>query len=222
VNVPDKTRRLYDVEAANYASRSDIKVPGTTRKLYSQEIASALGGAAGRKALDVGTGTGFLAGLLLKLGYRVWGADSSPNMLKQAKKKYRQAHFATFDVERSSTRYARGSFDVIISRQVVCHFVNPITTFGIWYRWLRPAGYVVVIDAFWRRKDWIGNWRQLVDHLPLACTETCAPVCYMLTQAGFSIKAAGLMDLVNKDERRRSRSAAWKPKERYMVAAQKV
>lgn len=219
--VADEMRRLYEAEAENYDLGHAIAVPPKTLDLYGEEIANDLGVAGTQKALDVGMGTGFLTGILLKSGYKVWGVDTSQRMVDVARAKYTSASFAKGDVEQDDI-YEDGFFDLIISRQVVCHFLDPLSVFKRWYRWLGSGGRVAVIEVFWRRSDWTGSWSKFVDYLPLACTETWASVSYLLQKAGFSIKAARLLDRVNEDEKQRSLSATWKPKTRYIVVAQKT
>jgi len=221
VNVADEMRKLYEREASQYDSKYDVNVPPKTRALYAQEIAQDLGEGAGRKALDVGTGTGFVAGILSENGYQVTGIDFSQNMVSVAKKNYPLATFAKLDIEKDDQAYKNGSFDLIITRQVVGHFVDPIAAFCRWHRWLASGGQVAVIDALWSREDWEGDWKKFVDYLPLACTQTWATVSYLLRQAQFAIKAERFLDQVNEDEAQRLVSAVKKPSVRYIVVAQK-
>jgi SAM-dependent methyltransferase len=180
-----------------------------------------LGPAGGRKALDVGAGTGFLTEILRQAGYQVWGVDYSDKMRSVATSKYSNAIFEVHDVEKEGAAYQDGSFDLIISRQVVCHFLDPIAAFRNWHRWLTSGGHAVVIDAYWSRADWSGDWGKDVDHFPLACINSWVPVSNFLQQAGFSIEVARLMHRVNADECRRSSANGMKPKVRYIVVAQK-
>jgi SAM-dependent methyltransferase len=51
------------------------------------------GDLAGRRTLDVGCGTGTFAAALAERGGKVWGVDSSPEMLEQARAKSTRARF---------------------------------------------------------------------------------------------------------------------------------
>jgi SAM-dependent methyltransferase len=222
LDIPAEMRQLYEAEASNYDKKYDTDARQETLDLYVQELDTDLGATRGRKALDVGAGTGFLTGILLKSAYDAYGVDFSQAMLAIAKATYPLGKFERRDAESDGAAYADSSFDLIISRQVVGHFLDPIAAFRNWHHWLTSGGHAAVIDAFWSRADWSGNWSKFVDHLPLACTDSWAPVSYLLRQAGFSIKTARLLDRVNADECQRSSANGMKPKVRYMVVAQKI
>jgi SAM-dependent methyltransferase len=221
VNVADEMRQLYEDEAQQYDSKFDGNVPPETISRYKAEIEKDLGLGANRKALDVGTGTGFITGILLASGYDVLGIDFSPKMLAVATTKYPKAKFKVHDIESDEPAFD-GRFDLITSRQVVGHFLDPIAVFRRWHNWLLPNGQVVIIDALWTRDDWRKPWDKFVDYLPLACTESWATVSDLLKQAQFSIKSERFLDQVNEDEKQRPAAETQKPKVRYIVVGQKV
>jgi ubiquinone/menaquinone biosynthesis C-methylase UbiE len=57
------------------------------------DLLVAAGDLAGRRTLDVGCGTGTLAVALAERGGKVWGVDSSPEMLAEAQAKETRARF---------------------------------------------------------------------------------------------------------------------------------
>ncbi|WP_028309005.1 class I SAM-dependent methyltransferase [Desulfitibacter alkalitolerans] len=103
------------------------------------------------KALDVGTGPGFFAVIMAELGYEVTALDTSSEMLKEAKK---NAQFAGFEIttikgDAHRIELSDGSFDLIISRNLVWTLPNPMEAYAEWYRLLNPRGKVLVFDANW-------------------------------------------------------------------------
>lgn len=68
---------------------------------YERVLSGVVGGAkvgAGTKVLDVGTGTGALAGRLVKLGCSVTGVDFSEKMLEKAGRNVPEADFQQLDL----------------------------------------------------------------------------------------------------------------------------
>ena len=57
------------------------------------DLLVAAGDLAGRRTLDVGCGTGTLAVELVERGGKVWGVDSSPEMLAEARAKETRARY---------------------------------------------------------------------------------------------------------------------------------
>src|SRR5260370_27623508 len=53
----------------------------------------------GSNVLDVGCGTGHLAGELMRRGYKAWGVDLSDGMVEYAREHYRQDRFRVGDIE---------------------------------------------------------------------------------------------------------------------------
>ncbi|MGD9615374.1 MAG: class I SAM-dependent methyltransferase [Alphaproteobacteria bacterium] len=100
-------------------------------------------------ALDVGSGTGFLALELAARGHRVTGLDFAPAMIAKAREKAAvqglDICFDEGDAERLS--YPSGSFDLVISRHVLWTLPHPERALDEWLRVLRPGGRLAVIDG---------------------------------------------------------------------------
>ncbi|MBR0290294.1 MAG: class I SAM-dependent methyltransferase, partial [Selenomonadaceae bacterium] len=91
------------------------------------------------KILDVGTGAGFFAILLSKLGHKVTGIDMSEKMLDEAKKLS-----ADFDCEIDFLKmdaqvlnFADESFDVVISRNLTWTLPDAMEAYREWSRILK-------------------------------------------------------------------------------------
>ena len=101
------------------------------------------------KVLDAGTGAGFIAILLAKMGHEIVGLDVSESMLEEARWNAAQSGF---DIEfvcknATSTGFQDGSFDVVVARNLVFTLPNPGMAYREWIRILRPGGRIIVMDG---------------------------------------------------------------------------
>lgn len=92
--------------------------------------------------LDVGAGTGRLAGELAKNGARVTALDISPNMLAQLKKKSPKVETIVADAE--SLPFPDNSFDYVLAAFLIVHLKDPKQFFDEAYRVLKDGGRLVV------------------------------------------------------------------------------
>ncbi|HEY3245483.1 MAG TPA: class I SAM-dependent methyltransferase [Phycisphaerae bacterium] len=113
------------------------------------------------RVLDVGCGTGTLAGLLLRSGWpvEVVGLDYSPNMCRQAAVKARaagaaqRARFVTGDSEHLPFPDSR--FDVITCSNSFHHYPHQQAVVLGMRRLLAPGGRLMIIDGF---RDNVIGW----------------------------------------------------------------
>lgn len=99
--------------------------------------------------LDVGTGTGFFAILMAKLGHRVTGIDLTPAMLEEASALAEHLGLAiTFrQMDAQDLEFPDESFDVVLSRNLTWTLPEPERAYAQWYRVLRPCGLLLNFDA---------------------------------------------------------------------------
>jgi putative AdoMet-dependent methyltransferase len=81
---------------------------------------------AGMSVLDLGTGTANLALRFAKQKCDLWCTDFSEEMLKKARGKLPQAHFALFDLRTNWPPELNRHFDRIVSAYVFHHFELPV------------------------------------------------------------------------------------------------
>jgi ubiquinone/menaquinone biosynthesis C-methylase UbiE len=100
-------------------------------------------------ALDVGSGTGFLALELAARGHRATGIDFAPAMVARARDKAAAqglaVRFEQGDAEQLP--FPDGSFDLVISRHVLWTLPHPDAALDEWRRVLRPGGRLAIIDG---------------------------------------------------------------------------
>ncbi|MFL0195752.1 class I SAM-dependent methyltransferase [Clostridium sp. WILCCON 0269] len=101
----------------------------------------------GKVAADIGSGTGFITEGLIKNGLRVIAVDSSEEMLKQMKLKfkeyndieYRQGEAEILPIENDTVDYA-------MANMYLHHVEDPLTAIKEMVRILKPGGKIVITD----------------------------------------------------------------------------
>jgi RNA polymerase sigma factor (sigma-70 family) len=107
--------------------------------------------------LDVGTGTGYLAGMIAPLVGNVIGVDCAPAMLTRAGEKMAQAGYHQISFREGMAEQlplATGSVDVAMCHMLLHHVVSPRTVLSELRRVVHPDGYVVIIDAHAHKHRW--------------------------------------------------------------------
>lgn len=144
----DVQRRIttfWDTVAPGYNSPENVATPGSADyDAWLVALARLLPSGPAR-VLDVGTGTGFAAGLAARLGHRVTAIDLSLAMLEIARAGDAR-HTVRFVLGDAVTPdFAPASFDAIISRSVLWTLREPDRALGSWYELLAPGGRVIAI-----------------------------------------------------------------------------
>ncbi len=110
----------------------------------------------GKRALDIGTGTGQLAIYLARAGFSVTAVDLSEKMITKAGE-YAQTHhldidFQVQDAERLS--FAENTFDVVVARNLLWTLPHPDRALTEWRRVMKPGGRLIVSDGLWYNTTW--------------------------------------------------------------------
>lgn len=151
----------------------------------------------GGKVLDIGAGTGLLSSLLLEAGCSLTCLDLSPDMTNAARTALapfaERVNFVVGDVAQSDL-FEPGSFDWIVSRQVLCHLSRLDIVLDNGMRWLRPGGRIFHVDGLWGKDTW---GRSQLQSQPLASVEDLGVVKAHFEQAGFAAVEVGMTDSIN-------------------------
>ena len=101
--------------------------------------------------LDVGTGPGFFAILLRELGCHVTAIDLTPAMLAEAKENAGSlaAEIQFIEMNAEALRFADGSFDAVITRNLTWNLPHPQRAYAEWARVLKKGGLLLNFDANW-------------------------------------------------------------------------
>ena len=107
------------------------------------------------KILDVGTGAGFFAAILSRLGHEVTGIDMSTKMLSEAKKNLRRlklsAEFKKMNAQ--ALDFANGTFDAVVTRNLTWTLPDVKAAYREWHRVLKAGGVLMNFDSDYGDKN---------------------------------------------------------------------
>lgn len=135
--------------AHGYSASVDEEIETGRYLHWLNIIEEQLEGRKGLDVLDVGTGPGFFPVILGRKGHHVTGIDCTEGMLEQARancSKYgSDAVFRKMDAQ--ALEFPDGTFDLVVSRNVVWNLDDPSKAYSEWMRVLRPGGLLMVFDG---------------------------------------------------------------------------
>ncbi len=142
------TIRYWDWRADTHASQ-----PGQSRDLdrWRAVFAESFPAEPARDVLDAGTGTGFCALPLARMGHRVTAVDLSAAMISGT----RQAaldeglEISFVHAEATAPHLAPESLDGVVARNLLWTLPNPAAALRRWHELLRPGGSLLVSDGLW-------------------------------------------------------------------------
>lgn len=130
-------------------------------------IRTHLGPGEGRRALDLGCGTGVMSLLVHGAGFDVTGMDFAEPMLDRARSKAREAGapiaFIAGDAEHTLEPDAR--YDAVMARNLLWTLPDPAAALREWSRILKPGGRLLIIDGDFVRQSRIERLMPLLDGL---------------------------------------------------------
>ncbi len=140
------TDRAQSYSAQNIAEMNDWR-----RQAWRELILSHAPKKECLRILDIGTGPGFFAINLALAGHEVTAVDVTEEMLAYAKKNAESyGAKVNFVLHRGEfLPFEDGSFDLIVSRNVVWNLEYPQQALAEWARVLAPGGRMVYFDANW-------------------------------------------------------------------------
>jgi len=101
------------------------------------------------RVLDVGTGAGFFAVLLTRMGHEVTGIDMSAGMIDEAQKTLAafgcRADFRKMNAQQLD--FSDESFDVVISRNLTWTLPDAMQAYREWHRVLKAGGILLNFDS---------------------------------------------------------------------------
>lgn len=112
------------------------------------------------KVLDVGTGAGFFAAILSKLGHKVIGVDMSNKMLGEARKNLRElklpADFKRMNAQ--SLDFEDETFDAVVTRNLTWTLPDVKAAYREWRRVLKFGGVLMNFDSDYGKKTFSGDF----------------------------------------------------------------
>jgi ubiquinone/menaquinone biosynthesis C-methylase UbiE len=164
-------------------------------------------------AIDLATGTGFVALILAGLGHRVTAVDVSADMLEQASaaatSRGLSIKFLSDDAVAPALDAA--TFDVVTCRHLLWTLREPDRALASWRRLLRPGGRLLAFDGFWfdatgPRDDEPEPFRRYYTAdtraaLPFMHIDRVEPIVAAVERAGFGdVEARSLPDLADRSD----------------------
>ncbi len=145
--------------APSYSEVNQEELHTTQRNVWSQALDARIQThfkerkREGIHVLDAGTGPGFFAVILAKLGYRVTAADYTEAMLEQAHKNAgilaERISFYRMNAEESS--FVDNRFDVVVSHNLTWNLPSLERAYAQWARVQKQGGLLLNFDANWYR-----------------------------------------------------------------------
>ncbi len=136
------SRKYFDKPAPRYDQHSY----GRHGREQYERVVEAARGWKFSSVLDVGCGTGSLLALLKRPRVRLAGADISPAMIEEAKRRLgKDADLKVADSEKLP--WKTGSFDFVVTTDSLHHWPHPLQAFSEMKRVLKKGAHVVVADV---------------------------------------------------------------------------
>ena len=172
--IKSNIRHYWDWRSRSYGLDRDRSIQVADKwKAVMEELADK---GHGRRALDIGTGTGQFAFYLARQGFDVTGVDLSQKMIDWAGNKAAQSFldidFRTGDAEHLD--FTDNSFDIVVSRNLLWTLPDPERAVREWRRVLKPGGRIILSDGFWRNDTWKRLYLLIVKILKSLCSRAGA------------------------------------------------
>ncbi len=100
------------------------------------------------RVADLGSGNGYLAGLLSNAGYSVTGVESSADGIEVARAAYPSVRFVHASVYDDLRDRVGVPFDVVLATEVIEHLFDPQRFLSNAYSLLRPGGIAVLSTPY--------------------------------------------------------------------------
>ena len=149
----ERIRDYWTARAHDFAAVRLNELRGEISARWTAEIGARLPRGGALDILDVGTGSGYFAILLARLGHRLTGVDLTPAMLDEAGALAEQEgvspRFLLMNAQ--ALEFPDGSFDAVVTRNLTWTLPDPEKAYREWFRVLRPGGVLLNFDADYAR-----------------------------------------------------------------------
>ena len=152
------TRRIetyWDNRSENFSKTRRIELDGIDGLAWRNIFKKNLPDEKNLTILDVGTGAGFFAAILSKLGHKVIGVDMSNKMLGEASKNLRElklpAEFKRMNAQ--ALEFADETFDAVVTRNLTWTLPDVKAAYREWHRVLKIGGVLMNFDSDYGDKN---------------------------------------------------------------------
>ncbi len=148
---------LYDLAAGRYEAIKAFD-PDWERRTLGEPLRAAVGSLPGTRILDVGAGTGRLAQALVDAGGFAGSLvclEPSRRMLSRGRRQLEGRGVAWLRGWAVPLPFAAGSFDFVVSLEILEFTPRPPETLAELVRVLRPGGWLLITNRVGREARWI-------------------------------------------------------------------
>ena len=148
MTIESRIQKYWDKRSDDFSKVRRLELAGTSSKVWEKFLTADLPAGA-LKILDVGTGAGFFAAILSRLGHKVTGVDMSPKMIDAAKKLLSElelnAKFFVMDAQKLN--FDDATFDAVVTRNLTWTLPDVMAAYREWYRVLKVGGVLINFDS---------------------------------------------------------------------------
>ena len=148
-NLNERIENYWDERSAAFGKVRRLELEGIDAEIWKKIITKKLPDHSPLKILDVGTGAGFFAALLAKLGHDVIGIDMSQKMLNEAEKNLRlfdcRAELKKMDAQ--NLEFDDETFDALVVRNLTWTLPDAMQAYREWRRVLKIGGVLMNFDS---------------------------------------------------------------------------
>ena len=149
MDIETRIERYWNERSANFGEVRRRELESADAEAWREFITTKIPARRPLKILDVGTGAGFFAILLSRLGHEVIGIDMSREMLTQAR--LNAEHFAIraefSEMNAQKPDFDDEMFDVVISRNLTWTLPDVESAYREWRRVLKCGGVLLNFDS---------------------------------------------------------------------------
>lgn len=147
--IESRIETYWDTRSKDFSAHRRQELHSQNAAAWQSLITQHLPAQTPLKILDIGTGAGFFAILLAKLGHDVIGIDMSGDMIREAKTnslafgchaRFRQMNAMELDFDNES-------FDVILTRNLTWTLPDVMEAYRQWHRVLKTGGILLNFDS---------------------------------------------------------------------------
>ena len=154
-NLNRRIKNYWDDRSEDLSRARRLELNSDNAVAWEKIFKKNLPAAKNLKILDVGTGAGFFAAILSKLGHEVIGIDMSTKMLGEAEKNFRSlklsAEFKNMNAQKLD--FDDETFDAVVTRNLTWTLPDVKAAYREWRRVLKIGGVLMNFDSDYGNKN---------------------------------------------------------------------
>lgn len=177
-----KIESYWDERSSDFSAKRQIELAGADYAAWQELLATHLPQSNGRalRILDIGTGAGFFAIILARMGCEVTGIDMSADMLHEAKQNAlaRGVRAKFMQMNAQELDFDAASFDVVVSRNLTWTLPDAMQAYSEWHRVLRAGGVLLNFDSDYGRSTFThtGDQRYVHENIKSDLLDECTAI----------------------------------------------